>query len=168
MWSDYANVIAPVIAIVNSVIAVSVAHFKPEDRKLKISLLVAAIVLGTLAAGGTIYGQVVTVRKQAAETSRKTQIHERLGNFIGQGEGLLAVLRDPAQPFPIAQIESWAKEVEDYLRAALGPGYVERFRSTAGLFHGGPPGLDEKRLSYWNGVYERVTRLQQFSSETGL
>jgi hypothetical protein len=166
MLSDYANVIAPVIAIINSVIAVSVSHFKPEDRKLKISLLVASIVLGTLAAGGTIYGQVVTVRKQAAETVRKAQIQERLGNFIGQGEGLLAVLRDPTQPFP-TQVDSWAKEVEDYLRTVLGPGYVERFRSTAGLFHGEPPGIDGTRQAYWNGVYERVTRLQQFSSETG-
>jgi hypothetical protein len=165
MLSDYANVIAPVIAIINSVIAVSVAHFKPEDRRLKILLLVAAIFLGMAAAGSTIYGQVVTVRKQAAETAQRAQISQRLGEFIGQGEGLLSALRDPAKPAPTVEANRWAHEVEDYLQTDLGPGYVQRFRSSAGMIHGQPTEISGERVGYWNGVYERSTRLQQFSAE---
>ena len=89
----------------------------------------------------------------------------RLGKYIGAAEGLLTALRDPAQPAPTGDADRWAHEVEDYLRAELGPGYVERFRSSAGMIHGQPSGISDQRLGYWNGIYERATRLQQFSGE---
>ena len=92
MLSDYANVIAPVIAIVNSVIAVSVSHFKPERQRLKIVLLVASIAFGLAAAAGTIYGQYIVVKKQEAEAARRIEIHKRLGELIAQGDVILLVL----------------------------------------------------------------------------
>jgi hypothetical protein len=170
MLVDYLGVVAPVVSIVGSVIAVAVSHFKPEDRRIKITLLIAAIVLGLVAAVATIYGQTVAIRKQTTEASDRAQIRERLGGFIGQAEALIAVINDPSQPLPKAEAETeaWLKEVEDYLREKLGPGYVERFRSSAGAQQRGHPlGISGGRLGYWNGVFERSSRLQQFSSEIG-
>jgi phosphate/sulfate permease len=98
MLSDYANIIAPIIAIINSVIAVSVSHFKPERQSLKIALLVVSIVLGLGAATGTIYGQYIVVTKMETDAVKRTEIHKRLGELIAQGDALLFILRDPTKP----------------------------------------------------------------------
>jgi hypothetical protein len=39
MFADYAPLIAPVVAVLNGVIAVAVAQFKPEDNGTKYGLL---------------------------------------------------------------------------------------------------------------------------------
>jgi hypothetical protein len=163
MLDDYSAIIAPVIAIINSVIAVSVSHFKAESQPLKVALLVTSIALGLVAAGGTIYGQYIVVTKHTAEFARRTEIHRRLGELIAQGDIILLALRTPSQPFPDANL--WASSAEQYLKESLGDGYVERFRDPSGIFHGIPNGIDENRTNYWSGVHERVTRLQQFSAE---
>jgi hypothetical protein len=165
MLSDYANVIPTIIAIINSVIAVSVSHFKPERQRLKIAILVVSILLGLAAAGATIYGQYATVQKREAEVAKRNDVHSHLGELIAQGDGLLIVLRDASKPVASSEATAWALGTEQYLRGSLGPGYVERFRDSSGMVHGQPVGLDDAHIGYWNGVYERVARLQQFSAE---
>jgi hypothetical protein len=165
MLSDYAPVIAPIIAIINSVIAVSVAHFRPENQRMKVAFLSIAIVLGLIAASGTILGQYILVTKQTTEANRRAEIHKRLGEMIGQGDALLSVLSDPAKPTPIADMNNLAILVERYLDDTLGPGFKERFRDYSGLFHGQPLGINRERANYWSLIYERVARLQQFSAE---
>ena len=81
MLSDYANVIPTIIAIVNSVIAVSVTHFKPEKQRLKVAILAVSISLGLIAAGATIYGQYTAVQKRDAEVARRDDIHSHLERF---------------------------------------------------------------------------------------
>jgi hypothetical protein len=166
MLFDYAPVIAPVIAIVNSVIAVSVAHFRPENQRMKLTFLSISIVLGLVAASGTILGQYIVMAKQTAEANKRTEIHKRLGELIAQGDSILLVLRDPSKPLPMADVNAWAILVEQYLSDALGPGFIEWFRDSSGLLHGEPTGIDVERTNTWNGIYERVARLQQFSAET--
>jgi hypothetical protein len=166
MITDYLPIVAPVIAILNGAIAVFISHFKPEERRTKIVLLSVAILLGGGAAGATIYGQSLTLQKQMNEAKERSEIRERLGGFIARAEFLLGVLRDPSKNAPYDEIRTWITEVEDYLKQ-LGPGYVDRFRSSVGLLHGMPPGIDQQRGGAWNAIYERSTRLQQFSSELG-
>jgi len=165
MLSDYAGVIPTLIAIVNSVIAVSVSHFKPERTRLKVALLVASILLGVAAAGATIYVQYEMIQKRDAEIAKRNDIHQRLGEFIAQGDAILAILRDESKSVASTEANSWALTVEKYLSDSLGPGFVERFRDSSGMLHGQPVGLDEAHVSYWNGVYKRIERLQQFSAE---
>jgi hypothetical protein len=165
MFSDYAPVIAPVIAIINSVIAVSIAHFRPEKQRLKLTLLSLSIGLGLVAAGGTIFGQYIVVTKQADEANKRIEIQKRLGELIAQGDVILFVLRDPSKPLPRDDVNAWAMLTEQYLKDSLGPGFIDRFRDSSGLSHGSPPGIDIERTNVWNGLYERLTRLQQFSAE---
>jgi hypothetical protein len=166
MFSNYMSAIAPIIAILNSVIAVGVSQFKPEDNRIKIGLLVASIVLGCLAASATIYGQGLVLEKQEKDAANRAEIRAKLGSFIVKADEFLATLADPNAPMPEVEVNAWANAVEAFLQPSFGPGYVERFRSGAGLSHGIPDGMVAgERLSYWNGVYERSTRLQEFSRE---
>jgi hypothetical protein len=122
-------------------------------------------VLGLIAAAATVYGQYSSVQERRAEIARQNEIRNHLGSLISREDGLLALLRDPSQPFPATSGNAWASEAETYLKESLGPGYVDRFRDSSGMLHGSPVGLDTERLGYWNGIYERVARLQQFSGE---
>jgi hypothetical protein len=117
---DYVNVIAPVIAIINSVIAASISHFRPEKYHLKVVILAASIVLGLIAAAATVYGQYSSVQERRAEIARQNEIRNHLGSLISREDGLLALLRDPSQPFPATSGNAWASEAETYLKESLG------------------------------------------------
>lgn len=166
MLTDYTNVIAPTIAVVNSVIAVSVSHFKPEKYRAKVILLCVSIILGLIAVGATIYGQYTVVSRQEAESSRKADIHVKFGEFISRGDAIMSVIKDSDKPLPDHKdVEMWVLQVEQYLQEHVGAGYVERFRDSSGISHGRPIGIDIERANYWATIYDGVTRLQEFSSE---
>jgi hypothetical protein len=166
MW-DYVPVVPTLIAVVNGVIAVWMAHFKPERQKLKVGLLLFAIVAGLGAAAATVAGQYhsMQVTKQAqAETAETLTV---LGKFIEEGHALSLTLENQNAPVDVNKVSDWAKRVEDYLSnsPSLGSGFISRFRDNSGLAHGEPMAVDQPHMGYWNGVTERVTRLEQFSGE---
>jgi hypothetical protein len=55
-----------------AVIAVSVAHFRPENQRMKLTFISIAIVLGLVAASGTILGQYILVTKQTTEANNRS------------------------------------------------------------------------------------------------
>ena len=165
MLSDFANVIAPVIAIVNSVIAVSVSHFKPEKQRLKIALLSTSIALGLIAAGGVIYGQYLVVHQRAQEAASRREISESLGQFIDQGRILMTQCTDEKAPAPGAAAMIWASQAEGFLSVHLGTSYVARFRNSAGLPLLVTTIQDDGHKQIWGFVNQRLARLEQFSEE---
>jgi hypothetical protein len=165
MLSDYANTIPAIIAIANSMISVGIAHFKPERTWLKVVILAISIILGLAAAAATVYGQHEIVRVQQEEKTRRADIHKMLGNFIASGNVIMLSLRDQSKPVDLEGANTWASAVEGYLAKALPPGYVPRFRDGSGIVHGEPMGIDVEHQNVWNGIYERIARLEQFSSE---
>jgi hypothetical protein len=166
MW-DYVPVVPALIAVVNGVIAVWMAHFKPERQKLKVGLLLFAIVAGLGAAAATVAGQYHTMQATKQAQAEAAETLTPLGRFIGEGDMLLGSLHDQSIPVDVNNVNDWAKRVEDYLSSSpsLGSGFISRFRDSSGLMHGEPMGIDQPHMGYWNGVSERVTRLQQFSGE---
>jgi hypothetical protein len=167
MLTDYAPVIAPVVAILNGVIAVAVAQFKPEDNRTKYVLLAVALVLGFFAAGATIYNQRQIVEKHEGDAAKLAETRRKLGELIGQGNGLLITLVTPQAPDVFNETDQWSARAEQFLDAALGAGYVERFRNGSGLPALSWSNIDTKHTSYAQGVTNRLTRLQQFSAELG-
>jgi hypothetical protein len=165
MW-DYVPVVPTLLAIVNSVIAVWMAQFKPESQRLKVGLLLFAIVAGLAAAGATIAATYHVVQSAKQVQAENAQTLATLGDLIEEGDKLLAPLRDQSVPVDNAGLNAWAAKAEKSLldSASLGPAFVRRFRDASGLLHGSP-NVDEPHQSSWNGVYERITRLQEFSAE---
>ena len=129
-------------------------------------MLLFAIVAGLGAAAATVAGQYhsIQVTKQAeAEIAETLTV---LGEFIEEGHALSLTLENQNAPVDVDKVNDWAKRVEDYLSNSpfLGSGFVSRFRDGSGLEHGEPI-VDQPHSGFWNGVTERVTRLQQFSGE---
>jgi hypothetical protein len=132
--------------------------------------------------------------REAAELAltRKVEarsIQDTLGRFLEEGEALgdrieASVLQRPmwhnlgdraytamTETYSTKdwrpEVEQWSATVEAYLRIVLGAGYVNRFRSTAGL---SPVG--HVRFNYEEGLADvlgdlsfRITRIEQFMKE---
>jgi hypothetical protein len=92
LLNNYINIVPSLIAIINTVIAVWVAQFKPERIKLKIALLITAIVLGLAAAGATTFAQYQQVKKEEADKIRMREIREKIGEFISSGNRIDRIL----------------------------------------------------------------------------
>lgn len=164
---SYAPTVAPVIAIINAVIAVYVAQFKPEQVRAKKILLAVAIALGVLSAGATIWAQHDILSQQQAERDRRASIRARLATYITGANNLLPRLLDKTNDKSIvfADSDRWNYDVIVYLNE-IGGDYVARFTDYSGLSPVTPTGdLDEDRRNYWIGVYRRDTRLVQFAAE---
>ena len=69
MW-DYVPVVPTLIAVVNGVIAVWMAHFKPERQKLKVGLLLFAIVAGL----GAALSWALATRPATAAAAKKKRV----------------------------------------------------------------------------------------------
>jgi hypothetical protein len=88
-----------------------------------------------------------------------------LADFQERGARLVSQTLDNGLPLPQEAADKWAGEVEAYL-ATLGPTYVPRFRSDAGLpIPGTPTGIQSNRLGFLQALKYRMARLDQFSSE---
>jgi hypothetical protein len=103
---------------------------------------------------------------------RPIQFHKgkatlKLGELIGQGNGLLITLVTPQAPDVFNETDQWSARAEQFLDAELGSGYVERFRNASGIPLVTWSNIDAKHNSYAQGVSNRLTRLQQFSAELG-
>jgi uncharacterized membrane-anchored protein len=86
---SYLPIVAPVIAILNGVIAVYVAQFKPEQARAKLALLGVAIILGASAAGATIWSQHYVVQQQEADKNERAATRRNLAAFINSSAIIL-------------------------------------------------------------------------------
>jgi hypothetical protein len=95
----------------------------------------------------------------------KCSIREQLGEFQKEGGRLIQVTLDKNSPLPTTEADQWATKVEGYLAKKLGPSYVIRFRSGAGLPMPAFFNADASKQPLWSGLNTRVARLDQFSAE---
>jgi uncharacterized protein YqgC (DUF456 family) len=79
---DYVPVVPSLLAIINSVIAVWMAHFKPERQRLKVGLLLFAIVAGLAAAAATVAGQYHSMQATKQAQAETAETLTALGKFM--------------------------------------------------------------------------------------
>jgi hypothetical protein len=121
-----------------------------------------AVVGFTLVAAGAT-GWDLLQKEQGQAHSR--EVRDKLAQFESAGQTLLQRTYSDAEP-PTGDFARWASDTEAYLSAELGPSYVTRFRSAAGLpMSGVPIGIQITRLELWSSINSRVARLEQFTTE---
>ena len=165
MWRDYIQPISTITALALSTLALVLAQFPVGSTRAKWTYVVIVIMFNVVAAASVLYSQYYTVTKARAESAAKRANREQLGFYIAQGNALLVRLRDANAPLADTDSNAWATQVEAFLEEKLGPSYVIRFLSDAGILLGQPTGLPADHLNYWVGVRNRVYNLERFSAE---
>jgi hypothetical protein len=160
MLLDYAGIIPGAAAALMGLITLTA---KDMARWKKACL----VVLTLIAIGGTGVSQWWTLHERAQEQTEREGIRNHLGELEGEGERLIKQCLDNSAPLPEAAAHEWTDQVESFLSQKLGPSYVTRFRSDAGVTAHGIPsgGVLNDRLGLWWWLYARVARLDQFASE---
>jgi hypothetical protein len=165
MWRDYVQPVSTIAALTLSTLALVLAQFPIGSTRAKWTYVLIVIFFNLLAAASVVYSQYYTITKAHTETTTKRENRERLGEFINQGNALLARLRDQNAPLADTDSNGWATNVEAFLLSRLGQSYVTRFRSDTGILLGQPTNLAGDHLNYWLGVRNRVYNLERFSAE---
>ncbi|MGD0184238.1 MAG: hypothetical protein ABSC25_03205 [Roseiarcus sp.] len=167
-FRDYGQPFATLIAVLNTVISVTIAQFFSANRTARIILVAGSALLGVVAVGGTFYSQHAIVAGQQSEAARRETIREGLARLIEAGEGLKNQFSDPSAPTPLDATADWEKQVEAFLNAQLGKSYVIRFRSRTGVQSLVLSGGDEVRKSTWFRLHAGLFRLNEFSQQLAL
>jgi hypothetical protein len=162
---DYVPVLPTVAALVNGLIAVMIANFFKDKPRAKRALAISAGIVCMVALGATFYGQHSIGAARDAEHRHNVEVRERLGAFIAEGDSLMREYADLGTPLPTDKANDWANRTETFLAMRLGMSYVIRFRDDTGV-----PSIrltigDAARGAEWYGIYARVLRLQEFSTE---
>jgi hypothetical protein len=163
---DYGVLVAPTAAIINGFIAVLVAQFFKDHPVAKVLLVVSAGALGTAAIAATFYTQHQIVAAQKADAQRRQELRNTFGNFISEGLKLIADCGDNSKPPPWAQTNAWVEQLTAFLGNQIGPSYVERLKSPAGV----PVNVtcrnaDGPHSEHYHIVYSVLFRLDEFSHE---
>lgn len=88
----------------------------------------------------------------------KSEIREKLGQFIDRGNHLLVQFSSPASQQNSYDFDRWQDDVSLYLTAKLGPSYKARFVTPT------PHAYDPSR-PIWYAIRVRLDNLQEFSQE---
>lgn len=99
------------------------------------------------------------------EKKRKKKIRAKLGELLGQGQQLMIQCGNEQAPAPEEAANKWADTTEKFLEKELGPEYVSRFRSGAGMPLSATSIVDPAHRNLWSGLNVRVYRLEQFLAE---
>ena len=94
MWREYFGFAGTALAVINGLIAITVALLPMRRSVLKLRLGAAALVLGALAVGATFYSKYRAYVQVERQQSDRAEIRERLENFIAEGRELLGQIRD--------------------------------------------------------------------------
>jgi hypothetical protein len=164
MWREYLGLVGTVIAAINGVIAIAVALLPMRRSVAKLRLAVAAIVLGVLAIGATVYARHHNRVQLEQRQAERRESRERLETFVLEGRTLLNQIKDANRELPTRPADEWAQRVEVYLRDKLGERYVTRFRKEVNELYG-DPAIAAARLGYWRAVRNRVVNLEMISAE---
>jgi hypothetical protein len=142
--------------------------FQAEQTRLgKSTLRVAWIAsglaaLGIIVTGGLWYAQD---QKSKVEVAHNRMIKEGIGLYIGNGRAILDRFGRNEMPMPIMDEVGWVGRTEDFLRTNLGESYVNRFNDVSGLGSVTGNGTDVAHNAYFNNIYGKITRLEEFSHE---
>ena len=165
MWREYFEYAGTMLAIVNGLIAITIALIPMRRSVLKLRLGVAALVLGALAVGATFYSKYNAYVRVERQQSDRIEVSARLENFITEGRNLLGQIRDANRALPTTAADEWAQRAEIFLRDKLGERTIARFRKDADELYGDAAGVAAPRVGYWRAVRNRIVNLELISAE---
>jgi hypothetical protein len=165
MWREYFAFAGTLFAVINGLIAITIALLPVRRSVYKLRLGAAALVLAALAVGAAFYSKYhahVQVERQQLD---RAEIRQRLDNFIAEGRGLLSQIKDARRDLPATAADEWAQRAEIYLRDKLGERYLARFRKEANELYGDDASVAAPRLAYWRAVRNRIVNLEAIGAE---
>jgi hypothetical protein len=165
MWRDYLEYAGTALAVVNGLIAITVALMPMRRSVYKLRLGAVALVLGALAVGATFYSKFHAYVQVERQQSDRADIRMRLENFITQGRDLLREIKNPERELPTTAADEWAQRAEIFLRDKLGERSIVRFRKDTNELYGDDATVAAPRMGYWRAVRNRVVNLETISAE---
>ncbi len=165
MWRQYLGLAGTLFAVINGLIAFTIALLPVRRSVYKLRLGAMALVLGALAVGATFYARYYAYIQVERQQSDRAEIRNRLDNFILEGRGLLEQIKDAGHALPAAAADEWAQRAEIYLRDKVGQRYVVRFRKEADEMYGDDASVSASRLGYWRAVRNRIVNLEAINAE---
>jgi hypothetical protein len=117
----------------------------------------------TITAVSVLIAYVIHLLKTSEKSSRR-EIRVQLGGLLKEAEGLIRVCEGGLEAAPKKQANEWELRTENFLQK-LGPDYVVRFRSVAGLLPMTCETCDQARHELYERLYFRASRLAQFIAE---
>jgi hypothetical protein len=128
-----------------------------------------------IAAGLAALGILVTVglwyaqdRIAKAEKAHNRIVKDGIGQYIGTGRTIMNRFGLNEMPMPILDEVGWVSTTENFLRTNLGDSYVSRFNDISALVRVAGTGTDAPHNVYYNDMYMKITRLEEFSRELPL
>jgi hypothetical protein len=165
MWREYFGFASTVFAVINGLIAMTIALLPIRRSVYKLRLGAAALVLGALSVGTAFYAKYNAYVQVERQQFDRAEIRNRLTGFIVEGRGLVGQIKDGGRDLPAAAADQWAQRTEIYLRDKLGERYLARFRKDLDEMYGGDPNVPASRLAYWRAVRNRVVNLEAIGAE---
>jgi hypothetical protein len=165
MWREYFGFAGTAFAVINGLIAITIAMLPVRRSVYKLRLGAAALVLGALAVGASFYSKYRTHVQIERQQSDRAEIRKRLENFIVEGSDLLGQIRDNRRDLPATAADEWAQRAEIYLRDRLGERYVPRFRKEVNEMYGDDASVAAPRMGYWRAVRNRLVNLEAIGAE---
>lgn len=165
MWREYFGFAGTLFAVINGLIAMTIALLPVRRSVYKLRLGAAALLLGALAVGAAFYAKYNAYIQVERLQSDRAEIRNRLANFLAEGRGLLGQIKDANRDLPATAADQWAQRVEIYLRDKLGDRYLTRFRKETDEMYGDDPNVPRPRLAYWRAVRNRVVNLEAIGAE---
>src|ERR1051326_7734433 len=93
MWREYFGFAGTLFAVINGLIAITIALLPVRRSVYKLRLGAMALVLGALAVGATFYARYYAYIQVERQQSDRAEIRNRLDNFILEGRGLLEQIK---------------------------------------------------------------------------
>ena len=165
MWRQYFSYAGTLFAVINGLIAITIALLPVRRSVYKLRLGAVALVLGALSVGAAFYAKYNTYVQVERQKSDRAEIRQRLDNFIVEGRDLLGQIKDARRDLPATAADQWAQRTEVYLRDKLGERYLARFRKEANELYGDDASVSAPRLAYWRAVRNRIVNLETIRAE---
>lgn len=165
MWRDFFGDAGTILAVVNGLIAITIALLPVRRSVYKLRLGALALVLGGLAVGATFYAKYRSYAEVQRQQTDRAELNQRFESLIAEGRELLAQIKDSRRELPNIAADQWAQRSELYLRERLGERYVSRFRADASELYRDDPTVAAARLAYWRAVRNRLVALEAIAAE---
>jgi len=165
MWREYFGFAGTLFAVINGLIAITIAMLPVRRSVYKLRLGAVTLMLGALAVGAAFYAKYHARVQVERQQSDRVEIRNRLENFIMEGRDLLGQIKDGRRALPATAADEWAQRAEIYLRDKLGERYLARFRKEADEMYGDDASVPAPRLAYWRAVRNRIVNLQVIGAE---
>jgi hypothetical protein len=167
-FRDYGTPFATAVAVINTVITVTVGQYFKDSPRARAVLVAASMIFGCIAIIATFYSQHEIVATRDAEAARRVAVREGIGKLIEEGQNLQNECADAATPLPKEAVIDWETQAKAFLSANLGPSYVTRFGDPIGaspLLTVSMSAMSDDRRNLFIGIYVRIFRLEQFSQQ---